>query len=329
MKCNYIPNEGLQKSQLAKDSCGFQEQGECTNHDAALLNSNRTSSETLNFVSRPLQDNGTDDSLASVQPSCQLYMAESSIPNAGLGVYTATTMKSGELFHGGIQENVITIIARHLMKLKRMLSEICSPEEWKEWNEVTDGKYDSERSCIIWARDGECGLNRNYMMNACASSCAVEAAGLDLYKGMVFQSDSDSSCKFWAETGECKANQDFMVKTCPQSCFQWKYNIVTDVSHLVNDYTWGADSTPLRFEVPHHVSLLIPGIGALTNSHLGLHNTYMVFGNITSGSTEYHRASDPEAAVWDSRRLLIYLQAWSYFLIMAVDTSKAEKMRWV
>ena len=155
MKCNYIPNEGLQKSQLAEDSCGFQEQGECTNHDAALLNSNRTSSETLNFVSRPLQENGTDDSLASVQPSCQLYMAESSIPNAGLGVYTATTMKSGELFHGGIQENVITIIARHLMKLKRMLSEICSLKEWKEWNEVTDGKYDSERSCIIWARDGE------------------------------------------------------------------------------------------------------------------------------------------------------------------------------
>lgn len=64
--------------------------------------------------------------------------------------------------------------------------------------------------CLVWAQQGECDRNPEYMHQECRQSCGQCTSG-----GC---QDLDRDCETWAEDGECTANPDFMKVKCQRSC---------------------------------------------------------------------------------------------------------------
>ena len=233
---------------------------------------------------------------------CQLYMAESSIPNAGLGMYTAIPLKQGQM----VQQPEIGLNHYDLeqnMKMNLLFSE----EERAEWIKAIDNKEDSDDSCVLWAKQGECEANANYMLDSCPKSCAVKKAGLDLDKVMATQIDKSSECKGFALNGECDTNPGYMIPNCPYSYFIKKSGFDTKISNtpfLPTNYYWSSGSTRSGQEADS-TSSIIPGLGALANSHLGLVNAGTT--SVSVGSAGYHRSKDVGVGAFSDRFNLNYV----------------------
>merc|ERR1711971_991628 len=66
---------------------------------------------------------------------------------------------------------------------------------------------DKSDDCPQWARDGECGIQNQYIRAVCPQSCHL----CDCY-------DSNRTCVQWAVDGECERNHDYMRIACRHSC---------------------------------------------------------------------------------------------------------------
>lgn len=189
--------------------------------------------------------------------TCQLYMAESSIPNSGLGMYTAVPISQNRMiFHPDIVVNYFdfqyhnNIANEHFQNFKY----------GAEIEKLVEGKKDNDASCRKWAIEGECDANSKYMLNSCSKSCVLMEAGV--------LKEVDE--KFW----------------------------------VPDDYYWDAGNTESDYEADV-VSALVPGLGALANSHTGLVNAHMQRGRVDA--TSFHRSKDPGIGAFSNFHNLGYM----------------------
>lgn len=106
---------------------------------------------------------------------CQLYMAPSSIPGAGLGMYTAAPLAYDEVvYYPDIVVNYLDFV--HHAQLEKIMKQQERPDYKEIYEEKMKGKKlkDENSNCRSWASMGECTTNPSYMLNACARSCALE-----------------------------------------------------------------------------------------------------------------------------------------------------------
>lgn len=76
-----------------------------------------------------------------------------------------------------------------------------------------EGDCDDEvGSCALWASNGQCEANPQYMKVHCLKSCKMceseESECEDLH----------SSCAEWASYGQCQGNPSYMKHNCKKSC---------------------------------------------------------------------------------------------------------------
>ena len=181
---------------------------------------------------------------------CQLYMAESSIPNSGLGMYTAVPISKGDFIHNpDIVVNYFDFNAyTSILEETGLDNDTNTSTNSAEWEAAVGDKKNKNKSCNMWAQEGECEDNPKYMLDSCARSCAALEAGL-LEKG------GEKKKRVW----------------------------------LPNDYYWDPSNTESAYEADE-VCSLVPGLGALANSHTGLVNSHMERGQ--KDAVGLHRATD-------------------------------------
>lgn len=185
------------------------------------------------------------------------------------------------------------------MVLNFAMSQIFTTDDIKKWHAAAMNKTDNDDYCLIWAREGACESSVEFMLKTCARSCAVLEAGVDVHKGMIFSEDKEPMCMTWAKAGECTANEIYMTKSCPQSCVRHQYTEAHS-KLLIENYVWNAIETSSIFE-GNVVQTLIPGLGALANSHLGLVNVRAEEHFVDSAG--YHRATDVGTGAFVDRRV--------------------------
>lgn len=110
---------------------------------------------------------------------CQLYMAESSIPNSGLGMFTAVNInKDDSVFYPEMIvsyfDNPVHAERNILYKKQNEMKE----SELNTWKLMIEGKVDKNVKCFSWAQEGECDANPRYMLNQCEKSCALIRSGI-------------------------------------------------------------------------------------------------------------------------------------------------------
>ena len=179
---------------------------------------------------------------------CTLYMAESSIPNSGWGMYSAVEIQKEELIpQPEILMNVVDFSKhRRLAKQYENQKNDILPEGVKR-----DQNYD----CDAWAKSGECEANPRYMKEHCQRSCYIMDKKRNATEHEVEEDEEDD---FW----------------------------------LPDNYFWDSDSPGTTHEAAD-VETLIPGVGALANSHTGLVNTEMLYAKVDDAGLQ--RDSDPGA----------------------------------
>ena len=85
-------------------------------------------------------------------------------------------------------------------------------------------------SCAVWAENGECSKNPEFMERRCASACAEaerrrEAAadattvGVEQAEATSYHA-SEAECNGWAAHGECERNKAWMLKACTAACYR-------------------------------------------------------------------------------------------------------------
>lgn len=236
---------------------------------------------------------------------CKIYMAESSIPNAGLGVYTSTRLEKGDVLN--LSDMVITHI--DLFHNFRM-SQLFTSDELQAWKSAIGSKVDSREDCPILAVQGECEANPSYMLVECAKSCALKQAGLEVKKSLIAIPDQGHQrCVGWAVEGECVDNPNFMIETCPYACVSQEYGIETRnkaafKDWLPSDYYWVGEGIGIANEAEGAVNGLVPGVGALTNSHMGAVNVALRRHFLDSAG--YHRATDPGVGAFSDRHNITF-----------------------
>ena len=99
---------------------------------------------------------------------CQLYMAESAIPNAGLGMYSAVQINRGELVSH--PEIIVSYFDYVQHAEKTYMKNMESSDEVKK---VIGNKIDNHKMCSEWAQEGECENNPKYMLESCKRACAI------------------------------------------------------------------------------------------------------------------------------------------------------------
>ncbi len=186
---------------------------------------------------------------------CQLFMAESSIPNSGLGMYTAVDIKVGELAF--YPEIVVSYFDNVMQYERHYFNNKAASDEWKK---TSDNKVDKNPNCSAWAKSGECKANPNYMRTSCAKSCTLFDAGI---------MDGFDPYENW----------------------------------LPESYYWDTGNTDAMYEAESTDSL-VPGIGALANSHTGLVNVQM--GRPSIDSAGMHQSRDPGVGAFSTH----YNMAW-------------------
>jgi hypothetical protein len=106
--------------------------------------------------------------------------------------------------------------------------------------------------------------------------------------------DKDDNCGGWAQEGECEANPNYMRNSCAKSCSLQHAGLLTDFdpekNWLPDNYYWDASNTDSTHEADGADSL-VPGIGALANSHTGLVNVLMMRPSVDNSGL--HRSKDP------------------------------------
>ena len=213
-----------------RDAC----KKECDNNDKELL---RSKSMRKHFT--PKQKMAT----IGKSDTCKLYMAESSIPNSGLGMYTTVPIDVGDqVFH---PEIIVSYFDHALHAERRFMYQNMKSSE--EWQRVVTGKDNRHKDCMAWAVEEECTANPDYMLTQCAKACALHEARL---------MDGFDADKDW----------------------------------LPDSYHWDAGNTDSAYEGDSTDSL-VPGIGAMANSHMGLFNVEMTRASIDSSGM--HHSIDP------------------------------------
>uniref|UniRef100_A0A914L5V6 ShKT domain-containing protein n=1 Tax=Meloidogyne incognita TaxID=6306 RepID=A0A914L5V6_MELIC len=96
-------------------------------------------------------------------------------------------------------------------------SEVCIVERKNHYNLTgckSKGCYNENICCSLWALNGECSKNRDWMACNCRVSCRI--CSLDIYEiGTCY--DYHNQCREWASKGECKKN-NWMLENCKSSC---------------------------------------------------------------------------------------------------------------
>lgn len=232
---------------------------------------------------------------------CRIYMAESSIPNAGIGIYTTTTIERGEnIFqHPDIVIDLIDFVQ------SSMVSWLFTEEDSLDWKRAVNGKEDSDSYCVTWASAGECVLNRKFMQESCAKSCAVKEAGLDVIKILASRKSVHQECDRWAVEGECESNRPFMYDECGLACVTHEYGLKIDTEAFTKDflpyhYLWESIVTNSTNEAAQ-VDVLSAGAGALVNAHDMLQNAQIA--NPKVGTSDLYRSSDVGAGAISDRQL--------------------------
>jgi hypothetical protein len=183
------------------------------------------------------------DLAASDSNGCTLYLAESSIPNSGLGVYTTIPIPKGHPIglpptstrqEGEARTRGEIVFSFHdYSHNMKMISMFPTEEEMNEWtNIVGDLTINDDVSlCVFWAKIGECKSNPTYMDENCARVCAVANADLDLDKLIGIDmlgrrmDYGVESCQEFVERGECDANPSYMMEACPEPCIMEKFDL--------------------------------------------------------------------------------------------------------
>ena len=241
----------------------------------------------------------TSTSTSSNGSSCQLYMAESSIPFSGLGLYTTSSLKQGQTI--SFPEIVLSLYDyEYNMKMIAMFTEA----EMAEWTQVVGNRTDNNEACLSWTKMGECDSNPTFMMEQCAKSCAVTKAGLDVDKVMMNEFDSDDECGSFADHGACETSQSWMNINCPESCLAEKFHFqkyldVDIMPWIVGDYTWSSYTSHTGHEAYESIPV-IPGLGAAVNSHLGLVNMKAIRPTVDSAGG-HHRSKDVGVGAFSDR----------------------------
>jgi len=228
---------------------------------------------------------------------CNLYMAESSIPGAGWGVYTGKDLKVGEDVGHDIIVNIMDYRQNFLM------SQLFSKEEARQWKNTVGEKMDKDDDCVEWAFRGECESNPVYVGENCPRACAVRSSAFDVLKLLspVTNKESEKDCKEWASEGECENNYAFMIKNCAERCLIHKYNIKLDHNDLVHTpyhYIWEGHTTISTYEADE-IDSLSPGVGALCNAHPALNNVDMRMPSIDT--LGLHRSTDVGVGAFSDR----------------------------
>lgn len=243
-----------------------------------------------------------DDS-ESNHHQCQLYLAESSIPNAGLGLYTSKRVEKGSMFdHAELVLGHVDLFHNYKM------SQLFTKEELEQWKHVIGSKIDGREDCPILAIQEECEANPGYMLTVCTKSCALKHAGLEVKKSLFALPDQDHlQCLIWALDDQCVENAYFMLETCPQRCVAHEYGIdmVTAGAYkdwLPHNYYWSGDGIGILHETQGGSHGIVPGIGAMTNAHLGLVNVGLR--RHTVDSAGYHRQQDVGVGAFSDRHNL-------------------------
>ncbi len=189
-------------------------------------------------------------------------------------MFTASPIEAGEVvYHPDIVVNYFDFnfhkeMISNAANLKDSIS--ISPD----LQQIIGKKRDKNRNCMGWAREGECESNPKYMRHDCAKSCALVEAGL-LKKERENENDDD-------DDDEEEDNTFF----------------------LPDDYYWDAGNTLSKYEADE-VSSLVPGLGALANSHTGLVNCDMDAPSIDSVGN--HRANNPGVGAFSTHHNLGFI----------------------
>jgi len=285
------PDQKVNSLQAIKNE---EDKGEC-----AILTTDKATKQSI-LHQKP--DDTGDAAATTNDADCSLYMAESSIPNAGLGVYTARSLSKGEVL------NVPEVILTHVDLFDNMrMSQLFTTEtEPRQFYNMMNGKTDlSPKECVVLALNGFCDNDTNTRTRDCAKTCAIHLAGLDVKKTMIFHKDLEDSrwCKRWAEEGECNINPNFMLQECALSCVNALYGLYTETKEsradwLPSHYYWMDEGVGTQFEAKG-ASTFIPGLGSLPNSHMGLVN--MGLRGHTYDNVGYHRSRDVGVGAFSSR----------------------------
>ena len=78
-----------------------------------------------------------------------------------------------------------------------------------------DNCIDTSSRCEMWASNGECESNPEFMSIGCCSSCDP---GSPNRAHATRCQDNDSFCAEWADLGECISRPEFMLVECCKSC---------------------------------------------------------------------------------------------------------------
>jgi len=248
---------------------------------------------------------------AQESSQCKLYVAESSIPNAGLGLYSSSSVPLAAGSYLDVSELVLTHID---LATNCKMSKLFSEEEAKQWKDVVETKVDNfdDLKCALYALQGECELNPAFMLNMCAKSCAIHSAGLDVKKGFIRMKDQRSECEAWAKVGECTNNSDFMMQSCPYSFVTEEYDILSDFDAFVKTWPlrnyywdWEGMAVGIYNEASRAESIFVPGAGAIINSHAGLVN--LLIGTHSLDNAGYHRSKDAGVAAYSNRHNMKFI----------------------
>ena len=117
----------------------------------------------------------------------------------------------------------------------RLSCEVCT-EAAAAGAETSPGEpcTDLDEECNVWAKEGECSANPEYMELQCRMSCGLcggqegpkadapsnkgaSEASRDSEAGEPCE-DLDEECAVWQHEGECSANPEYMEVQCRKSC---------------------------------------------------------------------------------------------------------------
>ena len=249
----------------------------------------------------------TPPSSAQEISQCQLYVAESSIPNAGLGIYSSVPLAAGSDL--GVPELVLTHID---LGTNCKMSKLFTEEEANQWKDVVGTKADKhdDLECALFTLQGECELNPTFMLDMCMKSSAIHNAGLDVKKGFILMKDSKrSECEAWAKAGECTNNPDFMMESCPYSFVMDQYDILPYFNAFVKSwplqtYYWAGTGHGILNEGSRTESV-VPGAGAIINSHPGLVNLHVAKHSVDNAG--YHRSRDAGVGAYLNRHNMSFV----------------------
>lgn len=78
---------------------------------------------------------------------------------------------------------------------------------------------DTSGNCGVWASQGECVVNSDYMLVYCKRSCSVCTGSSTAPPPPACQDlDTSGNCAAWARQGECTRNPNYMLSHCKLSC---------------------------------------------------------------------------------------------------------------